>query len=177
VSQMTVPLVQGTLRYAYKMAALSGGAKEKGEGAVFAAAVLPQLHACDAEAATTVYSNMHIGASSTDFTKVKAAFEGCYAAMGITCADIGGLWNPATDAYYADGDYDASPCADSSTGGLDTGALIGIIIAAAVAVIALLCVCKMVHAEKAGKPMFAPLTPGAGAGAGASQSTVAGSKA
>merc|ERR1719424_1455287 len=46
VSQMTVPLVQGSLRYAYKMAALSGGTKERAEGALFAAAVLPQVHAC-----------------------------------------------------------------------------------------------------------------------------------
>merc|ERR1719197_392212 len=116
VTRMTIPLVQGTLRYAYKMAALSGGAKEKAEGAIFAAAVLPQLHKCDPAAASTVYSNLNMNSDgSVDFTAVKAAFERCYASMGITCSDVGGLWNAATDAYYADNGFDASPCVDAST--------------------------------------------------------------
>ena len=117
VSQMTVPLVQSTLRYAYKVAVLSGGAKEKGEGAVFAAAVLPQLHACEPAAAATVYNAMNINAAAiiaADYMAVKAAFEGCYEKMGITCSDVGGLWNSGTDAYYKDGDADAAPCVDAS---------------------------------------------------------------
>jgi len=113
LTRMTVPLVQGTLRYAYKVAHLSGGDKEKAEGAIFAAAVLPQVHACSATAAATVFQNMGIGQTTTvDYMAVKEAFEGCYAAMGITCADVGGLWNSATEGYYADGGSDASPCAD-----------------------------------------------------------------
>ena len=164
VSQMTVPLVQGTLRYAYKVAALSGGAKEKGEGAIFAAAVLPQLHACEPAAATTVYNAMNINSgtpTAADYMAVKAAFEGCYAKMGITCSDVGGLWNSGTDAYYKDGDADAAPCVDASTsGGLDTGGLVGIIVAAVIAVLALLCVCNLISKEKAGKPLFTPIGGG-----------------
>jgi Notch-like protein len=35
VELMSVPLVQGSLRYAYKVADLQGGSKEKAEGAAF----------------------------------------------------------------------------------------------------------------------------------------------
>merc|ERR1719355_568115 len=49
--------------------------------------------------------------SAAEFTAVKAAFEGCYSAMGITCADVGGLYDATNSAYYAD----FSPCEDAST--------------------------------------------------------------
>merc|ERR1711935_777533 len=45
-SYMTVPLIQGTLRYAYKIEKLEGKETENAEGAVFAAAVLPIVHNC-----------------------------------------------------------------------------------------------------------------------------------
>ena len=45
VSKMYVPMIQGALRYAYKLDKLGGGEKENAEGAVFAAAVLPRIHA------------------------------------------------------------------------------------------------------------------------------------
>jgi len=160
VSQMTVPLVQGSLRYAYKMAALSGGAKERAEGALFAAAVLPQVHACSASAAKTIYDNMKVNGATVDFNAVKSAFEGCYTAMGITCADVGGLWNSGTSAYYNDNGFNAAPCADASTtGALPGGAIAGIIIAAVIAVLALLCVCVLVRNEKKGQPIFTSLVP------------------
>jgi hypothetical protein len=162
VKKMTVPLVQGTLRYAYKMAHLSGAVKENAEGAVFAAAVLPQLHACDPAKAQTVYDNMKMGATA-DFMAVKAAFESCYESMGITCADIGGLWNSGSAAYYADGGSDASPCKDASTSDNDA-ALLGAIIAAAVifvlcAIVILYMICK----ERSGKPIFTKMAPKQGA--------------
>ncbi len=43
---------------------------------------------------------MKVGASTTNFRDVKAAFESVYAGMGITCADVGGLWFDAQDSYY-----------------------------------------------------------------------------
>ena len=43
---MYVPLIQGTLRYAYKVDRLQGAEKEQAEGAVFAAAVLSQDPRC-----------------------------------------------------------------------------------------------------------------------------------
>lgn len=150
VSQMTVPLIQGTLRYAYKMAALSGGAKERAEGAVFAAAVLPQVHACDAAAAKTIYDNMNVNGAAVDFNAVKAAFEGCYFQMGVKCSEIGGLWNTGTSAYYNDNGFNAAPCTDSGDP-LPPGALVGIIIAAVIAALALVFVCILIRREKKGK--------------------------
>jgi len=161
----TVPLVQGTLRYAMKMAHLSGGPEEQAEGAIFAAAVLPQVHACDPAAATTIYDNMKMGVTTIDYMAVKAAFEGCYSAMGITCADVGGLINTATGGYYDVGGSKTDPCVDPSTSSssddLSDGALIGIIAAAALAVICSLCVIMLICKEKSGKPLFTNLAEGA----------------
>jgi hypothetical protein len=158
VQRMTVPLIQGTLRYAYKMAALSGSDKEKGEGAIFAAAVLPQLHACDPAAATAVYDNMNINhnlGNNVDFTAVKNAFEQCYPQMGVTCSDVGGLWNSATSAYYADAGFDASPCVDANS--LPAGTAAAIAVAVGVFALCALCVLYMTCKERAGKPLFTEL--------------------
>jgi len=99
---MTVPLIQGTLRYAYITSTdPEAGEKAEAEGAVFAAAVLPLVHACDEEAADTIYKNMKTGqGGSADFGAVKAAFEEVYECMGIRGADVGGLWNGAQSTYY-----------------------------------------------------------------------------
>jgi len=116
VSQMTVPLVQGMLKYAWKADPAKGGscagqagndaatvatndgstgdcAKSWAEGWAFAAAVLPQVHKCDATAATTIRANLDV-ASTTGPMKdgvaaVKSAIEGVYDCLGITCTDIG----------------------------------------------------------------------------------------
>ena len=112
VDLMTVPLIQGTLRYAYKGEYLSSGGftpKEKGEGAVFAASVLPRVASCSAAAAATIQSEMRLDASTSarpDFESVKAAFESTYTCLNITCADVGGLWDGS--GYYTN----AAPCTD-----------------------------------------------------------------
>merc|ERR1712188_19979 len=77
VSIMSVPLVQGSLRYAYKVAELQGGSKEFAEGAAFSAAILPRIHACDAAAATTISDNMNMENMATTSLRhgiLKAAF-------------------------------------------------------------------------------------------------------
>jgi len=156
VAKMSVPLIQGTLRYAYKVDKLQGTEKEKAEGAVFAAAVLPRLHYCSAGAAATVYENMKLGATSTSFEAVKIAFEANYACMNITCMDVGGLVNPSTSGvYYAE----SSPCLDpglanSSNNDLPVGATIGIIAAGILAVIFLVATFVLIQKEKAGTPIF-----------------------
>jgi uncharacterized protein (DUF305 family)/plastocyanin len=94
VELMAVPLVQGSLRYAYKVAKLEGGSKEKAEGAAFSAAILPLVHACDASAAKIISDNMNIDSASpmqAGFKPVKDAFESTYTCLGVTCGDIGGL--------------------------------------------------------------------------------------
>jgi len=112
VQLMSVPLVQGALRYAYKVDKLQGSDKEIAEGAVFSAAILPRVAKCDSSAAKIISDNMKIDAAFSmlaDFAIVKQAFESTYVCMGITCADVGGLVlaveNGVTKYYDL-----ASPC-------------------------------------------------------------------
>lgn len=154
---MYIPLIQGTLRYAYKVSVLNDGEKGAAEGAVFAAAVLPRIHAANADAARTIYNNMRVGASSTDHIAVKQAFESVYSDLGINCADIGGLWNDAISAYY-DG-YE--PCSDESTTGVVTeedttlAVILGSVFGGLFG-ITLLALCYMRSKEKSGQPVFSP---------------------
>merc|ERR1719355_152722 len=110
---MSVPLIQGSLRYAYKVSPPPGQSKKDSktvsEGAAFSASILPRVHACDPAAAKTISDNMkepmHGASSMSDgWAKVKAAFESTYKCMGVTCEDIGGLW--LTEDYYEG----AAPC-------------------------------------------------------------------
>jgi hypothetical protein len=112
VSLMTVPLVQGALRYAYKNseAGQEASPKNAAEGATFSAAVLPLVHHCNTASAAVVSDNLKFGlfptggdadpARYSDFAAVKAAFEDVYACLGITCAQVGGL-TQAIDAGVA----------------------------------------------------------------------------
>jgi len=110
VQLMSVPLVQGALRYAYKVDLLSGADKEKAEMVAFTGAILPRVAVCSAKSAATIRSNMFIGGTVTaGFAAVKTAFEENYACMGFTCGDVGGLM--LNDGYYAG----FSPCVDAST--------------------------------------------------------------
>merc|ERR1719389_1243904 len=83
VDQMTVPLIQGMLKYAFKadpanaQGSCSSGScdKEWAEGWAFAAAVLPRLHFCSTTVATLVRANLDTAnaAPMTDgFRKLKA---------------------------------------------------------------------------------------------------------
>merc|ERR1711985_10080 len=116
VELMSIPLVQGSLRYAYKVAKLQGGSKEFAEGAAFSAAILPRVHACDASAAKVISDNMNMEIAesarmSAGFGPVKKAFESVYECLGITCASVGGLI--LQDAEYYEG---AEPCGTTSKG-------------------------------------------------------------
>merc|ERR1712046_242311 len=77
-------------------------------GAVFAASVLPLVHDCSTEAAGTIYDNMKLGATSTDFVAVKNAFESTYSCLSISCAEVGGYWDALDNKYEAF----AGPCTD-----------------------------------------------------------------
>jgi len=136
VNMMAVPLVQGTLRYAYKVDKLSGAEKEKAEGAVFAAAVLPILYDCNKDAAKVVSDNMGVGAASTDHAAVMAAFEGQYECMKITCADIGSLMLSDSEIYpgaESCAPVSSAPVTSSSyiTSSLSKGLAIGLGVTAA----------------------------------------------
>lgn len=103
---MTIPLIQGTLRYAY-ITDKQNDKREKSmaEGATFAASVLPMIAACNANDAKTIYDNMRVGGTAS-FEAVKAAFEANYACLGVSCADVGGLVDEAVGGYLAG----AEPC-------------------------------------------------------------------
>jgi hypothetical protein len=110
---MAVPLVQGTIRYAYLTSSSQKDVdeKSKAEGAVFAASVLPIVHACNPDDAQTIYENMGVGSPAADFAAVKQAFERNYGCMGISCSDVGGLYDETTSSYYSG----TGPCAGESS--------------------------------------------------------------
>merc|ERR1719174_99234 len=126
VSLMSIPLVQGSLRYAWKVAEdPQAGETEKAKGAVFSAAILPRVANCDTAKAKIISDNMKINAGtfmSSGFKAVKEAFEATYCCLGITCADIGGLLKSSTapnDGYMentATG-VSAAPCTATCPGG------------------------------------------------------------
>jgi len=121
VKKMSVPLVQGSLRYAYKCdKAATCTAAAAGEAAIFAAAILPYVNKCDATAAAKIATHLALDSHTcngdsctttiTSFNEVKAAFESTYECMGITCAEVGGLYSDG--AYLNNAGRDASPCMD-----------------------------------------------------------------
>ena len=104
--QMTIPLIQGTLKYAWEAdPAMTGSAcagqtapfdascsKAWAEGWTFASAVLPQIDACSAAHAKTVKDALDGAAAAPmagGLAAVKAAVEACYPSMGITCDEVG----------------------------------------------------------------------------------------
>merc|ERR1719217_904443 len=125
VDQMTIPLIQGMLKYAYlsdpaageKCAAAGAGCnKALGEGWAFAAAVLPRLNYCDSDVAKLVKDNLDVtaiaGASTqgnsqmTDtHAKLKTEVEKTYPCLGITCEEVG-AYKSATGV---------TACSDAST--------------------------------------------------------------
>lgn len=99
---MTVPLVQGTLYYAYTIDQQNDTSERaESSGAVFAAAVLPLVQFCSEPDADIIYDNMRVGNGGTvDFEAVKEALERNYDCLGIDCSLVGGLVDPsATDEY------------------------------------------------------------------------------
>jgi hypothetical protein len=153
VDLMYIPLIQGTIRYAYKVGEQAGGEKEKAEGAVFAASVLPRIYAASESAADVIYNNMRVGAPSTDFKAVKKAFESVYRDMNIQCSDVGGLVSP--EGGYFPG---ANPCSDGSSrssSGVIAGATVGTIGGVA-ALAAVGYIFYMRGREKKGNPVFKP---------------------
>lgn len=101
---MSIAVIQGTLRYAYKVGTgTSTTEKSKAEGAVFAASVLPRVYACSKADAKIIYENMKVGAPSTDFQAVLTAFESNYECMGIAPWQVGAIYEEAANG--GDGGY------------------------------------------------------------------------
>lgn len=97
---MLIPLIQGSLRYAWKTGNEAYSEKAEAEGVAFTLAVLPVVAACDKTAADTIAKNVAAGQQGTiDFPIVKAAFESTYECMGIEGMMVGGLYDAATGGY------------------------------------------------------------------------------
>ena len=97
-SQMTVPLVQGMLKYAYYTSLSTVSADDIAEGWAFAYPLLGMINNCDPTVAATVITNMHVNAASPmdeGYDTLREAVESTYSCLGgdggITCADVGSL--------------------------------------------------------------------------------------
>lgn len=105
--QMKVPLVQGTLRYAYQRAfGTELSQTDIATGAAFAASVVPMIASCSFKDAEIINNNMETSSEKTDFRLVKDALEKHYGCIGITCKDVGGVWDSKAHKYM---EY-AEPC-------------------------------------------------------------------
>eukprot|EP00547_Thalassionema_nitzschioides_P006806 CAMPEP_0194220500 /NCGR_PEP_ID=MMETSP0156-20130528/28550_1 /TAXON_ID=33649 /ORGANISM="Thalassionema nitzschioides, Strain L26-B" /LENGTH=577 /DNA_ID=CAMNT_0038950565 /DNA_START=30 /DNA_END=1763 /DNA_ORIENTATION=+ len=111
---MVVPLLQALLLHTYERIAATKVLWSEAKSTAYAAAVLPVLHACsesDAQVVHDIVSQHEPDGSSRlltlkDFQSVKKALERNYECLGITCVDVGGLWDQSR-ATYMDG---ATPC-------------------------------------------------------------------
>lgn len=148
VQLMTVPLIQGSLYYAYiNDRQGDAGEKDQGAGAAFAASVLPMI--CDTEDAIEIWGNTAVGGSvgNTDFVNVKSAFERNYACLGITCDDVGGIFDDTTRRYYEDA-YPCTTSSSSSNDAMKAGAIAGAIIGALVVIFLITCYCIPLRRRK-----------------------------
>ena len=117
VRSMTVPLVQAVLHESYfDHVQLSATQDiEEVQRASYAAALLPLVHHCNPSDAETIYYNLGLGffpeaAISTinsgedideitpthkeiNFGAIKQALESNYGCLGVTCREVGGVWD------------------------------------------------------------------------------------
>eukprot|EP00633_Aureoumbra_lagunensis_P003498 CAMPEP_0197301794 /NCGR_PEP_ID=MMETSP0890-20130614/50624_1 /TAXON_ID=44058 ORGANISM="Aureoumbra lagunensis, Strain CCMP1510" /NCGR_SAMPLE_ID=MMETSP0890 /ASSEMBLY_ACC=CAM_ASM_000533 /LENGTH=1198 /DNA_ID=CAMNT_0042781187 /DNA_START=143 /DNA_END=3739 /DNA_ORIENTATION=- len=126
ISQMSVSLIQGAIRYAWRSDPNGGGETVSSDGKTlaefnaFAQAILPRIASCDAAAAAVIATNAAIPSDLNNavpggFAAVKTAFESAYSCLAITCSDVGGL----TDGLggFVSG---MEPCEDGSSVDDDT---------------------------------------------------------
>jgi len=107
-SLMYIPLIQGTLKYAYQTELDNTDKKAVAKGIAFMHAVVPRVNDVDKQKAKTIYNNMNTHAVSCSVAEVKEAFESVYSKLSITCAQVGGFKNLDTGEYYEG----MSPCSD-----------------------------------------------------------------
>jgi len=107
-AKITVLFVQGTIRYAWRLSDEGGEGtvstldKDIAEGGTFALGAIPKLWACSSKGAAKAEKEVKIGglkAGSTpiNFQNVKLAFECNYRCLGISCSEVGSLYDKAPD--------------------------------------------------------------------------------
>jgi len=109
---MVIPLLQGLQFHTYQQSHyligknITVAQREEGEAksAAYAAAILPLLHACSPKDAEKLHDILKVGSSysfdSTMFGLVKTTLERHYSCMGVTCQDVGVLYNPLNKKYF-----------------------------------------------------------------------------
>jgi hypothetical protein len=106
-NKAAVPLIQGTFRYYWRLSDEEGVDtfsvldKEVGEGGAFIFGVLPKLWACSSRGVKKAEAQSKIGGgiagiSAVNFQDIKLAFECNYRCLGITCAEVGELYDSDT---------------------------------------------------------------------------------
>ena len=119
--KMAIPLIQGSLRYAYLDPAVapSAGAKQRAEGYIFSQAVLPQIDQCSPDAAAIIAANMDINAPVYVKDGHLAVFEAYHVlpCLGITCDELGGylMSGSGESAVYVPGTSPAHCLATQQT--------------------------------------------------------------
>lgn len=123
-NKAAVPLIQGTLRYYWRLSDEEGPNtfsvldKEVGEGGAFIFGVLPKLWACSTRGVKKAEKQSKIGGgiagvSAVNFQDIKLAFECNYRCLGITCEEVGSLYDDDDAANPKPG---ASACIDEDNG-------------------------------------------------------------
>ncbi len=132
--KMIVPLVQATLRHAYRRELLEDTEQIQAEGATLAASVVPLVHHCSADDAEIIYRYMKVGSAVPSFSSVKAAFERNYHCMGISCSDVGGFYDSTKNAYF----QFAEPCVTAPQQSNATAIALGVFFGLVVLILAFL---------------------------------------
>merc|ERR1711935_1036587 len=107
-NKAAVPFIQGTLRYYWRLSDEEGLDtfsvldKEVGEGGAFIFGALPKLWACSSRGVKKAEAQSKIGGgiagvSAVNFQDIKRAFECNYRCLGITCAEVGELYDDDDD--------------------------------------------------------------------------------
>ena len=98
--QMSVPLLQATL-LAIKLDAERDFMESRAERVVFSTSVLPLLFECDPVESLYVVeqANPLVTMAKSGFARTKSIFESNYRCMGVTCKDIGGIWDKDAGNY------------------------------------------------------------------------------
>ena len=131
---------------------------EEVKSATYAASILPIVHDCNQDDASQIYSNLGLGQSqgTVDVLSVKHALEKNYGCMGITCADIGGVWEGKYYGHYS------QPCTfdQQQSGGNNTlllvGVIVGFVLVPCFCCIVILCLRKRCRSRSSGSngPVF-----------------------
>jgi len=112
--KLLIAPLQGTLRYYWRLS--TSGYKSKadkyiGEAGSFAAGTLPSLWACSNKAFNKADKEMRLGGAKAckgkvNFNNVKLAFECNYQCLGISCKEMGGLYDGDNCAFNEESPFE-----------------------------------------------------------------------